>query len=233
VCRHLAYLGPAVPLRPLLFDAPRALVRQARAPQWQASGRTNPDGWGVAWWTDDRHEPRSYRVTTAMWADDGFTAPAPTTGVLAAARLASPGTTLDVANTAPLVRDGWAFSLNGFAFAGGRGDRLRAAAAASAQAEHPGDADTHVLFSLVLAGLADGLPPEDALAAVIDLVAPDDEVRLNLLLTDGRRLAASRHRNSLFVRYGRGFTVASEPLDDDPSWQEVPDRSIVVTGGCS
>ena len=73
MCRHLAYLGPYIALRTLLFDAPHALVDQARAPRLQTSGKDNPDGWGVAWWTADAVEPRRYRTTTAMWEDTAFT----------------------------------------------------------------------------------------------------------------------------------------------------------------
>jgi glutamine amidotransferase len=231
VCRHLAYVGPAAPVDALLFGAPHALVRQARDPRLQASGRTNPDGWGVAWWPEGSRVPRWYRAPTPMWDDDAFAPPAPTVAVVAAARLASPGTAVAVENNAPLVRDGWAFSLNGFAFAAGREQRLRAALAPAAGPGRPGDADTAVLFELVLARLAAGAAPEEALATVIDLVEPDDDVRLNLLLTDGHRLVANRHRNSLFVRHGEGTTVASEPLDDDPAWREVPDGSILSTEG--
>ena len=51
MCRHLAYVGAPAPLGDWLVDAPHGLVDQARAPRWQTSGKDNPDGYGVAWWT--------------------------------------------------------------------------------------------------------------------------------------------------------------------------------------
>ena len=53
---HLAYLGPPTALSDLLFDAPHALARQAECPRRQTSGTTNPDGWGVGWYTEGAAE---------------------------------------------------------------------------------------------------------------------------------------------------------------------------------
>jgi gamma-glutamyl hercynylcysteine S-oxide hydrolase len=56
---------------------------------------------------------------------------------------------------------------------------------------------------------------------------------LNLLLTDGTRVAATAWENSLFTRTAakRATWIASEPLDDDPAWVRVPDRSLVEVAG--
>ena len=55
---------------------------------------------------------------------------------------------------------------------------------------------------------------------------------LNLLLTDGRTIAATALGNSLFTTDRCGaVVVASEPLDDDPSWKPVADDSLVVADG--
>ena len=55
MCRHLAYLGPPVPLRALLFDPPHSLVRQSWAPRDMRGGGTiNADGFGVGWYPGDR-----------------------------------------------------------------------------------------------------------------------------------------------------------------------------------
>ncbi|MGQ4420743.1 class II glutamine amidotransferase, partial [Streptomyces sp. SAS_269] len=54
--------------------------------------------------------------------------------------------------------------------------------------------------------------------------------RLNLLLTDGETIAATAWGDSLWYRTepGLGTVVASEPYDDDPLWQEVPDRTVLT-----
>jgi glutamine amidotransferase len=56
---------------------------------------------------------------------------------------------------------------------------------------------------------------------------------LTLLAADGERIAGvraalGRHSHPLFTRTGGGVALAaSEPLDDDPGWVEVPDRHLV------
>ena len=41
MCRHLAYLGPPLPVRDLVFDAPHALVHQGRAPREMVVAKDN------------------------------------------------------------------------------------------------------------------------------------------------------------------------------------------------
>jgi gamma-glutamyl hercynylcysteine S-oxide hydrolase len=52
-----------------------------------------------------------------------------------------------------------------------------------------------------------------------------------MVLTDGARLVACRWDNSLYVRrndpVAGAVVIASEPYDDEPGWQPVPDRSFV------
>lgn len=230
MCRHLAYLGSPTALSEPLFDAPHSLARQARCPRLQVSGDTNPDGWGVAWYDRPSSAPERYRTVTPIWDDDAFAARAPglTSGAfLAAARLASPGASLADSGNAPFVAGHWAFSLNGLVhgFPDGIGEELRARVGADRRAGIVGDADTEVLFALVLQLLDAGIEPGDALATVVHDVLAVTTGRLNLLLTDGDRVFATRVGNSLARR---GPMIVSEPIDDDPGWIDVPDRSLVV-----
>ncbi len=229
MCRHLAYLGPPTGLSDLLFDAPHSLARQAEEPRLQTSGTTNPDGWGVAWYDSGTPLPESYRTVTPIWDDSEFATRARglTSGAfLAAARLASPGATLADTGNAPFVSGPWAFSLNGIVdgFPDGVGDELRAGLRVERIAGIAGDADTEVLFALVLQHLADGDDPSSALAKVVGQVLGVTTGRLNLLLTDGHRLHATRWGNSLFRL---GPAIASEPTDARPGWAEIPDHSLV------
>jgi len=230
MCRHLAYLGPPVGLDALLFTAPHSLAHQAERPQHQISGDTNPDGWGVAWYDAPHTVPEWYRTVTPVWADRDFAARAGSLrsgAFLAAARLASPGATLVDTGNAPFVDDTWSFSLNGIVhgFPDGPGDQLRARVEPGRRARIVGDADTEVLFALVLQHLAAGTPPAEALAAVVHDVLAVTTGRLNLLLTDGALVHATRVGNSLFRR---GPVIASEPTDDEPGWVEIPDRTVTV-----
>ena len=85
--------------------------------------------------------------------------------------------------------------------------------------------------------LADGAEPGAALADVVREVAHITPARLNLLLGDGERLAATAFGSSLVWRElgasgrGHGVVVASEPYDDEPGWHDVPEGSLVVADG--
>ena len=230
MCRHLAHLGAPVPLADLLFDAPHSLARQAARPRHQVSGDSNPDGWGVAWYDAPRTHPSWYRTVTPVWDDDAFAERAASTcsgAFLAAARLASPGATLVDTGNAPFVEGEWAFSLNGIVhgFPAGIGDELRARIEPERRARIVGDADTEVLFALVLQQLDRGVPPADALAAVVHDALAITTGRLNLLLTDGAVVHATRVGNSLFRR---ASVIASEPTDDAPGWVEIADHTLTV-----
>jgi len=230
MCRHLAYLGPVVDLERVLFTAPHSLAHQAERPRHQISGTTNPDGWGVAWYDEPRSAPDRYRTVTPIWDDTAFatrSASVRSGAFLAAARLASPGATLVDTGNAPFVDGVWSFSLNGIVhgFPGDVGDELRARLEPGRRELIVGDADTEVLFGLVLQLLATGMAPGEALATVVHDVLAITTGRLNLLLTDGARVHATRVGNSLFRR---GPVIASEPIDDKPGWVEIADRSVTT-----
>lgn len=229
MCRHLAYAGTPIALRALLYDAPHALVRQARAPQRQHSGKDNPDGWGVGWFAAPGAAPERYRTGAPMWEDDSFDGEQRATGVLAAARYASAGSVRAAANSAPFGAEGWLFSLNGVVrgFREGVGEQLRTALDPARRATIEGDTDAEVLFGLVLDRLGAGATPGDALTDVARLVRSVSDGALNLLLTDGEAVAATVIDNSLFVRAGNGILVASEPLDDGAGWLEIDNGSLV------
>ncbi len=70
--------------------------------------------------------------------------------------------------------------------------------------------------------------PERVGEFVADLGRRDPGARLNLLLTDGQRILATRWDDTLSVlRTDDGVVVASEPYDDDPRWTDVPDHHLV------
>ena len=63
----------------------------------------------------------------------------------------------------------------------------------------------------------------------LDVVAPN--ARLNILAANGSQLRATTWGDTLSVlRRHDGVVLASEPYDDNPDWQEVPDRHLVVAG---
>ena len=162
-----------------------------------------------------------------MWEDHSFRRRSVASVFLAAARLASPPKTLDERNNAPFIDGKLAFSLNGYAFAGGRGEPLRAALSAPRRDALQGDSDSEVLFGLLLDEIDHGADLVEAVHRVHAHVAPDATTRVNLLVTDGSRIVATAWGNSLRVRTTAGVVLASEPLDDGADWEQVPDHSLV------
>jgi gamma-glutamyl hercynylcysteine S-oxide hydrolase len=226
VCRHLAYLGPPVALRSLLFDAPHALERQAQHPRHQHAGTDNPDGWGVAWGAAPFER---YRSATSIWDDDSFAGDEVASSIVAAARWATPGSVRDLRNAAPFISDQWVFSLNGFVsgFRDGFGDQLRSGLSERRLNEINSDTDSAVVFALVLDRLDAGAAPGTALTEVARIIREVSPGALNLLLSDGESVAATAIDNSLFLRAGPGVLIASEPLDDDGAWEEIDNGSLV------
>jgi gamma-glutamyl hercynylcysteine S-oxide hydrolase len=239
VCRHLAYVGPPITLEKLLLQPRHSLLQQAFAPRHQSRGTINADGFGVGWYDRDlRAEPARYRTTRAISSDPSFASIAglvTTRAALAAVRNASPGNPVDENGTAPFTEGKWLFSHNGFVpdFRSGVGRTLRSKVSGKRAGAMPGAIDSELLFALVLDRVDRGASPADALVSVVELVEELTTARLNLLLTDGERIAATAVRNSLFVLDDRQLTgsvvVASEPYDDE-AWEAVPDGSIVEFG---
>jgi gamma-glutamyl hercynylcysteine S-oxide hydrolase len=240
MCRHLAYVGPSVTLEQLILEPGHSLLRQASAPRHQKQGTVNADGFGVGWYDRDvRAEPARYRTSRPIWTDASFASLAglvSSNAVLASVRNASPGMPITETSTAPFTDGPWLYSHNGFVpgFLSEVGQELRRKVSEPRANAMAGAIDSQLLFALVLDRLDAGASPADALVSVIELVDDGAKARLNLLLTDGERIAATACRNSLFVfddRHRTGAVViASEPYDDDPSWEIVPDGSVVELG---
>jgi glutamine amidotransferase len=134
--------------------------------------------------------------------------------VLAAAvRSATAGMPLDETATAPFAHGRCLLSHNGVADRSILGPRPHAESACD---------------SAQLAAHLFDFGPERAGEFVRDLGKRDPDARLNLLLTDGRRIIATRWNDTLSIlRTGGGVVVASEPYDDDPGWADVPDHHLV------
>ena len=235
MCRHLAYLGPPVPLSALLFDPPHSLSHQSWAPRDMRGGGTiNADGFGVGWYPADGGAPVRYRRDCPMWTDTalpGLAASTAAAAFLAAARSATVGMPVVETASAPFTGGGWLFSHNG-AIVGWPSSVAALAARLPVVDLLTLDAPTDAafLFALVRRKLRDGDDAATALAGVVaDVHAAAPGSRLNLLLADGRQVAATAWGHALSVRHNGGaVVVASEPLDDDPAWRPVPEHSLVV-----
>ncbi len=235
MCRHIAYLGPAVPLRRVLTEPPHGLYRQSWAPRRQRHGTVNADGFGVGWYAPGDPRPGRYRRSVPIWADGSFTDLARVVrsgAFLAAVRDTTDGATPDESAAAPYAEDRWLFSHNGAV--GG----WPASVAGLAARELPPEAllrvearcDSALVWALVAHRLRDGAAPGDALADTVADIASVTSARLNLLLTDGETIAATTWGDTLWHRLETGshVVVASEPYDDEPGWTEVADHTVLL-----
>jgi glutamine amidotransferase len=234
VCRHLAWIGRPRTLASLVLDPPHGLLRQSYAPREQQHGRINADGFGVGWYAPDvRSEPARYRRGQPIWTDASFASMAGVVSsglVVAAVRSATAPFPSDEAGAAPFTAGAWLFSLNGAVPDFGTAAlelRSRLPAAAAAAVEGPSDAA--LLWALLRHRLELGQPLPDALTAVVADAVAAGGGRLNLLASDGQSVAATTYGDTLFTRREvDGVLVASEPSDDLPGWERVPDRCLVV-----
>lgn len=253
MCRHIGYVGAPVPVGDILTRGPHSLRTQSWAPRDMRGGGTiNADGFGVAWWVPDAPTVSRYRNADPIWTDPAVDEVLPqlTSGaVLGAVRSATAGMPVERAACGPFRHGRWAFSHNGVvprwrsvltavlsdldiaATRAGMTRRYETSHLLEAETLTDSAALWELLRRLLdpepLAGLAE--TPGAALRLLVTTVlhhAP--EARVNLLLGDGRALWATTCYHSLSALVTDEFAIlASEPYDDDPRWQALPDRSLV------
>jgi glutamine amidotransferase len=218
MCRHLGWLGAPVSVASLVLDPPYSLLVQSYSPRRQKHGLVNADGWGVGFF--DQQAPRRWRSATPLWGDASFASVAPALRsecVVAAVRSATVGMPIEASATAPFTDGRWLLSHNGIVD--------RAVLPPSAAAEST--VDSALLAALVFERGLDRLGD-----TIAEVGTADPHARLNILAANGSRLLATTWGDTLSVlRRDDGVVLASEPYDDDPAWQEIPDRHLVDVSG--
>ncbi|MGY4871112.1 ergothioneine biosynthesis protein EgtC [Mycolicibacterium elephantis] len=218
MCRHLGWLGDPVSVASLVLEPANSLLVQSYAPRRQKHGLMNADGWGVGFFSSDVPDgtPRRWRSATPLWGDASFASMAPALRggcIVAAVRSASIGMPIEATASAPFTDGTWLLSHNGLVD--------RAVLPLSRHAESTND--SALLAALIFERGLDRLA--DTLAEV---AAADPNARLNILAGNGSRLIATTWGDTLSVlRRDDGTMLASEPYDDDPRWQELPDRHLI------
>ncbi|MBF6350503.1 ergothioneine biosynthesis protein EgtC [Nocardia flavorosea] len=256
MCRHLGYVGPPASVGELLLRGPHSLRTQSWAPREMRGGGTiNADGFGVAWWGPDPASVTRYRNPDPIWTDPAVEEVLPqltSHAVLGSVRSATVGMPVQRSACAPFLWNRWAFSHNGVvpqwrtvltavlsdldvtATRAGMTRRYETSHLLEAEALTDSAALWMLLRGLldpdIPAGLAED--PGTALRLLVTTVlhhAP--EARVNLLICDGRGLWASTCYHSLSALVTEDFAIlSSEPYDDDPRWQSLPDRVVVHAG---
>lgn len=220
MCRHLGWLGEPVSVASLVLDPPDALLVQSYSPRLQKHGTMNADGWGAGFF--DAGTPRRWRSAAPLWGDASFAsvAPALRSGcVVAAVRSATVGMPIEPSASAPFTDGQWLLSHNGVV------DRSVLPLSSAAEST----VDSALLAALIFDRGLDALGD-----TIVEVGAADPNARLNIIAANGSRLLGTTWGDTLSIlRRDDGVVLASEPYDDDPRWEEVPDRHLVDVSGTS
>jgi glutamine amidotransferase len=218
MCRHIGWLGAPVSVASLVLEPANALVVQSYAPRRQKHGLMNADGWGIGFF--DEGTPRRWRSAAPLWGDASFASVAPVLRsgcVVAAVRSASVGMPIEPSASAPFSDGQWLLSHNGLVD--------RAVLPLSSKAESTND--SALLAALIFDRGMDALGE-----TIVEVAGADPNARLNILAANGSRMVATTWGDTLSaLRREDGMVLASEPYDDNPDWQEVPDRHLVEVVG--
>ncbi len=238
MCRFLAYWGKrSKGLSHWLISSENSLLKQASS---DMSARPNPDGWGFAFRRQSRW--KVVKSPRPAFRDEQFKSQAQqlqTNFLFAHVRRKSQGR-VSLENTHPFVYQDWVFMHNGnipdF-------PRIRAELEKSLEKEGliqtSGGTDSEFLFYYFLShfrrypncdpycvlNIVCGL-----IQRVIGLTAREDQaaLALNFLLSNGEYIIGFRKNRSMFyARSEEGLLIASEPLDSNLNWIEIPEDTFL------
>ncbi|MDJ0973180.1 MAG: class II glutamine amidotransferase [Planctomycetota bacterium] len=244
-----------------LIESQNALIRQSRV---DSRGIVSADGWGIGAYANG--EPWVVRQVAPAFESRDFreaAAKARAHTVIAQVRKAEVGGQR-IENTQPFDYGRWLGAHNGVIEAF---EAIRPRLVAAMHPDHGravrGDTDSEHLFHLMLSirrARADLRLDEVVAEAVrvvrrlVDEEAPGTQCSVNLLITDGRKLAGCRAGRTLFAarradrgvcaicgevhadaggdgQLHRAVAIASEPTTDE-AWDELPEDSVfLVTPG--
>jgi gamma-glutamyl hercynylcysteine S-oxide hydrolase len=132
---------------------------------------------------------------------------------VAAVRSATVGMPIEASATAPFTDGRWLLSHNGVV------DRSVLPASAAAESTCDSAVLAALIFDRGLGALGE---------TIAEVGASDPNARLNILAGNGSRLLATTWGDTLSIlRRDDGVVLASEPYDDQPGWEDVPDRHLI------
>jgi glutamine amidotransferase len=234
------------------------LVEEANALRQQS--REHPHGWGIAFYSDGT--PQVARGLTPAHEDENFvrcSREVSSATVLAHVRKASVGQ-LTLENTHPFRFGPWVMAHNGTVpdFETVR-ERLESLIAPAYREQVRGETDSERIFAVVLSALARRGDPLSGIIALEDVLESVEEAvrsvmdaclglvkqpSLNLVMTNGRILAAFRHGRSLFYSTSnrldgasipiasgdqvQQLAISSERIGPHEGWQEVPEDEFIA-----
>lgn len=247
MCRLAAYLGPDIPLKQFLLDPPHSLYRQSWDPRELKYAKINADGYGFGWYSPDSI-PSVYNSVLPIWSDANLPHLAGTLSNplwIAEIRSATLGHPVHQYNTPPFFDDRHLFVHNGFIrdFHQQVRPLMNRMLSPGVAGDIQGNTDSEYLFACLRQLLVENpkLSLTNALRTLFDRLddwVGEQPALLNIIITEGERIYASRHGinhecPSLYYTtddelFPGGQVVASERFTEDSFWQPVPEHHILV-----
>ena len=251
VCRFVAYLGEEIKLEELVYNFPHNLVVQSYAPKELLVGNVNLDGFGCGWYnTAVEKDPALYATLLPIWADYRFPTIAKAVAsniIFSSVRNATPPFPNELSSVLPLALGKYLFLHNGYITEYNKCKRRL-------ENELPDEyfdmiqsrSDSAFIFAAFMWKLSEIDVTEklikNAMIATLDwlknqLESLGEKANLNIGIADGESMMFIRHEfngacNSLYYnesheQLSKGVLIASEPLDEDNGWNEVPENSMI------
>ncbi|MDB5217674.1 MAG: hypothetical protein JWO86_5601 [Myxococcaceae bacterium] len=199
------------------------------------------DGFGFGWFAGDDREPARYRSTLPIWVDENVDTMSPhlrSTCIVASSRTASREMPVAMTNTPPFDFGGALLVHNGAIhdFHETVLEPLRAQLSVETRARILGNTDTEYIAALLRERTGDLAARVRETIGMITTAIRDARVRgqLNLIVASGDELVATRHAvdddvPSLWMRASAdSFTVASEPMEENDGWSEIPAGTLIT-----
>ncbi|MFG6446674.1 class II glutamine amidotransferase [Roseateles sp. BYS180W] len=242
MCRFLAYLGDPVYLDELVCEPRHSLVRQSLRAE-EAKTVTNGDGFGLGWY-GDRPQPGIYREVMPAWSDENLLALCANvrSPLFFAHVRAATGGGITRLNCHPFQHGPWMFMHNGQIGGFSQLRRIMEMRLPDHLYERRrGATDSELLFLLILQAMEAGRSAPDATQQVLQethammrALQIQQPLRFAAALADGQQIWAFRFSSddrppTLYRRaHGRGWVVASEPLDgDDSAWTPLAPNEVL------
>lgn len=252
MCRLLGYLGPPILLDLILSKPEHSLIEQSYQPKEMTSGLVNADGFGIGWYHSQRDtNPFTYKNTLPIWSDINLTNLSryiESGCMIANVRSATAGQAVDLSNCHPFSNGNLLFTHNGF-IQNFRQSLYRPICNLLRDEVYQGingSTDSEHIFALIINELV--RQPEisldkalqNSLFTLAELAQlHQTNASANIILTDGRRLVASRFSTrspapSLYwlrddPTFPNAVIIASEPLFAG-NWHPFSENSIISVG---
>lgn len=266
MCRFAAYLGPEIFISSLVTEPNHSIIHQS----YKAEEREEPlngDGFGIGWYAPPFCDaPAVFKDVTPAWSNQNLRNVArvtKSTCIFAHVRSATVGGQASQANCHPFSWENYLFMHNGTVFGFEKIRRtLRQGLSDEVYDWIQGNTDTEHIFALFIDEIRENIDPdlEQLSQALVRAIVRLEEIKrrvgviepstLNLVLSDGKRIIATRYvskgneSNSLYLLTGGQFhcregvcsmdrgdeaiLIVSEPLNRSEKWQKVKNNHLIL-----